>query len=636
MKYRPEIDGLRAVAVIPVVLSHAGIPGLPAGFLGVDVFFVISGFLITSILLAEFESGRFSMLSFYDRRARRILPPLAVMLLLGLPVAWMVMLPSQLKDLGQSIVATLCFAANVYFWLTQDYWSQAAEITPFIHLWSLGVEEQFYVVFPIVLGLLHRRPRVLFATLAVLALASLALMLAARSKGYGAAAFYLLPFRSWELLAGALSALAARRRGERAGDRPAVTAASLALIIASYAMLRPSSHPLLLYVPVVLATSFILVLCRSGSSAGALLAVPFLTWIGKVSYSLYLFHQPVLAFARLRFGLDLSPLVVAASLVAIGVLSALSYFMVEVPFRRRDTVSRSAFVASLVAGAIVLGAFGWSARRTNGFWESKIAGMSPAGRDALAKLQDAVQERTTVWKRFLDVGSKDFDDSGCGRVLFVGDSLSEDLFIVASLAGCSSPALQFRRIALDNECIESQAPGRTGVNDRPCADEMRRFLESSLLLHSDCIVIAAAWLETARSLTNLLDLPELDGKCVLIYEPHGFTNVKSLIAYMDREAIRPDSESFRAYAFVTRHHRTEQSNAILEEIASERGLAIYRGFDCFCDRIAGTCQLFDGAGHPLIIDQAHLSVRGAQRMGASLCDAIRNAMTKRREMPSRE
>lgn len=341
---------------------------------------------------------------------------------------------------------------------------------------------------------------------------------------------------------------------------------------------------------------------------------------------MYLFHQPVLAFARLRFGLELSPVAIAVCLFVIGLLSALSYRLVEVPFRNRGVVSARSLVASMLIVALLLGAVGIASRRTNGFWEAKVAQMSPAGRDALAALHAAAAERAALWKQLLERADRDFDAGHRGRVLFVGDSLSEDLFVAASLAGCGDPSLQFRRIPLDNECIESQSSGRTGVDGVPCSEEMRRFRSSAVLRDSDCVVIAAAWLETAASLPNLLDLPEFHGKFVLLYETHGFADVRSLIAYMDRESISPASEQFRHYAFVSRHHRTLGSNVVLGRIASERGLSSYRGYDCFCDGSSESCTLFDEMGTPFIIDQAHLSIAGAKRTGPALCDAIRAVM----------
>lgn len=146
--YRPEIDGLRAVAVIPVILFHAGMTVFSGGYVGVDVFFVVSGYLITAILISELERGDFSIARFYERRARRILPALFFVILCCIPFAWMWMLPAELKDFSQSIVAVVFFASNILFWREEDYFAPAAELKPLLHTWSLAVEEQYYLLFP--------------------------------------------------------------------------------------------------------------------------------------------------------------------------------------------------------------------------------------------------------------------------------------------------------------------------------------------------------------------------------------------------------------------------------------------------------------------------------------------------------
>jgi len=626
MKYRPEIDGLRAVAVLPVVIAHAGVPGLPGGFLGVDVFFVISGFLITSILLSDLRQGAFSWAAFYERRARRILPPLGIMLVLAIPAAWALMTPSQLQDFGQSILATIAFAANIYFWITKDYWAEAAEVTPLIHLWSLGIEEQFYLLFPPLLALTHRRPRALAVILGVILTGSFVAMVLARTEGNTAGAFYLLPYRAWELVAGALTAVVPVRRH---ADRPDPWRWTWLLpigLVGSYVAFSPSSNPMLLYGVPVLATSLMLLWCGQETAVGRLLSQPALTWIGKLSYSLYLFHQPVLAFTRLRFGADLTPLQIIAALIATGLLAWASYRLIEQPSRRAASMSLRTLGCWIAIVGCLLAAFGWSARRTDGFREAKIAQMTPAGRRSLEALGEAVSKRRIVWQQLLADAGKDFSPGEGGRVLFVGDSLSEDLFVAASLTQPDGLALQFRRIALDNECIASQLPGRTGVDGVPCDTEMTRFRTSNLLKDCDCVVIAAAWLETANALPRFLDLPEVCGKKVLVFEPHGFTDMRSLIMFMDREGLAPESSRFRQYVFFSRHDRTERSNAVLRRTMSQRSLPGYRGFDCFCSRDEGACDVFDDDGQPLIIDQSHLSIRGAERMGPSLYRAIRDAM----------
>ena len=193
MQYRREIDGLRAIAVLPVILFHAGFETFGGGFVGVDVFFVISGYLITTIILGELEQGKFSIVNFYERRARRILPALFLVMLVCIPFAWLWLLPSDMKDFAQSLVAVSVFASNILFWRESGYFDTAAELKPLLHTWSLAVEEQFYVLFPLLLMLFWKLgKRWILVTLGLAFIASLALaQWAAYAKP--AAAFYLLP-----------------------------------------------------------------------------------------------------------------------------------------------------------------------------------------------------------------------------------------------------------------------------------------------------------------------------------------------------------------------------------------------------------------------------------------------------------
>ena len=156
MKYRAEIDGLRAIAVVPVILFHAGFEQFSGGFVGVDVFFVISGYLITTIILSEKESGTFSLINFYERRARRILPALFLVMFVSLPFAWIWLMPSDMKDFSQSLVAVSTFSSNILFWRETGYWGTTNELKPLLHTWSIAVEEQYYIFFPIFLMLMWR------------------------------------------------------------------------------------------------------------------------------------------------------------------------------------------------------------------------------------------------------------------------------------------------------------------------------------------------------------------------------------------------------------------------------------------------------------------------------------------------
>lgn len=201
MKYRPEVDGLRAVAVIPVILFHAGFEHFNGGFIGVDIFFVISGYLITTIILSEHDRGKFSLVNFYERRARRILPPLFVVMLFCLPFAWMWLLPSDMRDFSRSLVSVSTYSSNILFWRETGYWGAANELKPLLHTWSLAVEEQYYLFFPLFLILMWRFRKNWMLTFTTLALISLII------SQWGAyhrpsANFFLLPSRVWEIAIG--------------------------------------------------------------------------------------------------------------------------------------------------------------------------------------------------------------------------------------------------------------------------------------------------------------------------------------------------------------------------------------------------------------------------------------------------
>jgi len=206
MKYRKEIDGLRAIAVLPVMFFHAGFNIFSGGFIGVDVFFVISGYLITTIILSDQENGNFSLVNFYERRIRRILPALFLVTLITIPFAWNLLPPDELKDYYQSVAAVSLFSSNILFWLESGYFDTLAELKPLLHTWSLAVEEQYYLVFPLLIVLTWRLgKRYILPMLGLIALLSL-LLAQWGSESNPSAAFYLLPTRFWELMIGSIAA----------------------------------------------------------------------------------------------------------------------------------------------------------------------------------------------------------------------------------------------------------------------------------------------------------------------------------------------------------------------------------------------------------------------------------------------
>ena len=361
LAYRPEIDGLRAVAVLPVLLFHAGLDAFSGGFVGVDVFFVLSGYLITSIIVSEMQAGTYTLVGFYERRARRILPALFAVMACCIVPAWVLMAPHQLKDFSQSVVAVSTFASNVLFWLQSGYFEPAAELKPLLHTWSLAVEEQYYLVFPLMLmALRYVGWRAWKPVLTVLAFASLALAQWSASR-YPESNFYLLHTRAWELLGGALMALQGPRLATVAGRlAPAGAWLGLALVLAAIVFFdRTTPFPSLWTVVPVGGTMLLVTLAETGSGVGRVLASRPLVALGLVSYSLYLWHQPLLAFLRIRQG---DPQLGAASIAGFMVLSlllaAVSYRWVERPFRSRARVPRWSIFTLSAAGILMFGMLG--------------------------------------------------------------------------------------------------------------------------------------------------------------------------------------------------------------------------------------------------------------------------------------
>ena len=354
--YRPEIDGLRAIAVIPVIFFHAGFSLFSGGFIGVDIFFVISGYLITSLILGELDAGTFTFTSFYERRARRILPALFLVILVCIPFAWMWMTPLELKGFASSVVSVVVFASNIIFWRQSGYFDTATELKPLLHTWSLAVEEQFYIIFPIALLLIWRSgKRASVLSIAAFAIASLVLCEYA-SRNYPHFNFYWAMTRAWELMAGALCAFINIKPHQTRDN--ALSALGLSVVVGSIfwfdsSIRFPSFYGLL---PVAGACLIIAFARRQTFTAWLLSAKPFVA-VGLISYSTYLWHQPLFAFFRLYS--DVAP-TVDKFLVFIGLSLALgwvSWRYVEIPFRRKGVEASAREKRLFVAFTGIVGFF---------------------------------------------------------------------------------------------------------------------------------------------------------------------------------------------------------------------------------------------------------------------------------------
>lgn len=349
--------------MVPVILFHGGFDVFSGGFVGVDVFFVISGYLITTILLKDIEQGKLSIVNFYERRARRILPALFLVMFACLPFAWLWLFPSDMKDFAESLVAVSAFTSNILFWRESGYFDTVAELKPLLHTWSLAVEEQYYVLFPLFLMITGKlRLRWVLAMLVVVAFVSLALAHWG-SIAKPAAAFYLLPTRGWELLIGAFVAfyLSSNNRVpvSRTVQELGGLIGLLLLLYGIFAFDKTTPFPSLYTIVPTFGTALIIIYASQNSFVGRFLGLQVLVGVGLISYSAYLWHQPLFAFARLRSLSEPSQAVFSMLAASSLVLAYFSWKFVEAPFRKECLINRrvvflSAAVCSLLFIAIGL------------------------------------------------------------------------------------------------------------------------------------------------------------------------------------------------------------------------------------------------------------------------------------------
>jgi peptidoglycan/LPS O-acetylase OafA/YrhL len=461
LKYRAEIDGLRALAVVPVIMFHAGFELFSGGFVGVDVFFVISGYLITTILIEDIENKRFNIVNFYERRARRILPALLLVMLVCIPLAWIWMYASQMKDFSQSLVAVSLFASNVLFWRETGYFDTAAEEKPLLHTWSLAVEEQYYIIFPIFLILAWRfgKNRVFWIIVVMAAVSLLLSEWGWRNKA--TANFYLAPTRAWELFAGSITAFVVQKQGVQRNNVLAVVGLA-AIIFSIFFYDKTTPFPSLYALAPVLGTVFLVLYADKETFAAKLLSTKGFVGIGLISYSAYLWHQPLFAFARIISEKQPTTFIMIALTVTSIILAFLSWRFVEKPFRRSHIVTRSQIFYATVMGM--------------GFFISiGLIGYYKDGFTLNSSINSVVDTSTLT---HTDVPIYVIGDSHAGHLISGLESLNRGAVVNMSSSGC----IPFRNVDRYDLRFEVGA----------CAQAMNAYLDTLKNVDEPSIVILSS------------------------------------------------------------------------------------------------------------------------------------------------
>ena len=609
--YRPDIDGLRAVAVLTVFAFHAGIAKVPGGFVGVDVFFVISGYLISSIIMRDLAAGRFSLARFYERRVRRILPALYFVLAACTVVGWWLLLPSRMEHFGVSMLAAALSVSNILFWSQSSYFDDALKTAPLLHTWSLGVEEQFYVVWPLLLMGLTRLGGKLAWAIGAVVVASLALAVHG-VVATPSAAFFLLHTRAWELALGGLLACPGVRLPPGRPFREVAAAAGLALILVPcFAYTAATPFPGWAAVPPCVGAACIILAGRDGGASltGRLLALSPVVLVGKVSYSLYLWHWPLIVLKAV-LGFSFSTIGTIDKLAVIGlglVLAWLTWWFIEQPFRDgRVLATRRAAFGFALGGAALAGVAGGLIALSSG-----VPGRFSPAVVATAAFLAPPAATGTANPCFIDLGgaAAPLDPAACLRldpvrpnVLLFGDSHANHL---TGALQAALPDIHFL-VATGSGC-RPMIDGGTPPTALRCA-EMKAALFDTFLPNTrlDGVILAAAWkVDDPERLGRTLDALARMGHRVTVIGPIPMYQgaLPELLA-LGMLRGQPD------YAARRRVVAQEAIDSALRDALMPRPVRYISLHATLCHD--GRCLERADDGAPLQFDYGHLTIEGAR------------------------
>jgi peptidoglycan/LPS O-acetylase OafA/YrhL len=622
---------MRAIAVISVMVYHlkitmGGTTLLAGGFLGVDLFFVLSGFLITGILADEYSrTSRISITQFYWRRARRILPPMLIVMVCSLPVAWILLLPSELERFALSQLSALAFISNgFWFFELSEYGAQSGLLQPFLHTWSLAIEEQFYLVFPPLLFLLFRLLsfRTVFYVLVVLTILSL-IAAQALTNVHSSLSFYFPTSRAWELLAGSLLAFLGRMAPD-AGRTPLLTRIvpplSLAVLIWSFFhyQLVGMQHPGVETIPVILATCGLIWFAAPGDVVTRVLSLGPVVYVGKLSYSLYLWHFPIFAFGRLiKVGAP-TALDMAVWVILTFACSILGYYIVEKPFRFRLSPKpfATAVAAALAPVILFYGAVHYEIGLGNRMQALEaLYGENEIDNTALAKQSWSLlngltdDEEIESWNalRPSEYGKNDlwFERDDSEKVLILGDSLSKDLYNAFTLNGKRFPDMEFARFNLHRKSLKQNLTDLLDSPNYEAADTIiiapRYYREYRWMLET---IIAAVEAPDKRLLIagnpTEFDVggaqPIFDWYLMKTKDPKNMTDLNKLAPKFRRDKVMARNESVR-------------------EIAAEHDIPYLSRADLMCIPGSGECTVVTKDGLKVMYDDVHWTLHGAALFG---------------------
>jgi peptidoglycan/LPS O-acetylase OafA/YrhL len=546
-KYRPEIDGLRAIAILPVIFYHAGFHLFSGGYVGVDIFFVISGYLISSIILSEIETGKFSLLNFYQRRARRILPALFCVILISIPFAWFILLPADLELFGNSAFSALTFWSNYIFYFEIDYFETSSKLKPLLHTWSLSIEEQFYIIYPLLLIFFFKFGKKTFITfLIVSGIFSLILSQWAGNLKFTYPYFekellffnqssltnFFLPIgRIWELIIGILIAFYIKKNGQPNKFNEVLTLIGLLLIIYSVFTFTPeTNYPSFNTLIPTIGTGLLILYMNSKTVTYKIFSQKSLVFIGLISYSAYLYHYPIFTFIEYSNNLNANLILKIILIFFTFFISYISWKYIEKPFRNKKIISKKHFFYTLltlyllVSFLVVLNFYskGFKSRFDEDFKNFSIN----------FNVKE-LEKETSEYKNNLRLDNQ-FDINNKKKILIIGNSVAIDLLMSFEQNKDLFTYYEFKEYYFKPENLL-----KNSYKDQL---EINKLINNKLFINADVLMISSLYneYETSFSNNNIINLLDkfakkhnkllvITGNNPVFYDDSGISPVLSML-----------------------------------------------------------------------------------------------------------
>jgi len=626
--YRPEIDGLRAIAVGAVILYHAQISILghqtfTGGFIGVDIFFVISGYLITSIILKELiTTGSFVFKYFYERRIRRILPALLFVILVSLPFAWMYLLPSLFIDYSKSILYALGFNSNIYFWHSgQIYGAITGLLKPFLHTWSLSVEEQFYILFPIVLLITFKYFRKYLIHILILGFFTSLGLADWGSRNHQSINFYVLPTRVWELLAGSILAYFEVTKGHRSQNQILnFTLPFIGLVLIGHSILFFSDemfHPSFFTLSPIIGVCLIIWFSNKEEIITKILSTKLFVGVGLISYSLYLLHYPIFAFARINEFTQGSLFNKLLIVIIIVILSIFSFYFIELPARNKKNKFK-VIISFILFSISILVIVNISIIMKGGY----------ADRFYISKNYELSKKNYLAEDINFEISYNYDNYDNKKNVLIVGNSHAEDILEILSKTNLTnkiyfnltSPKIRNEEYNFQIEILHKFLTKKNTIIKGGYKSDFSNHLKKQYD-KSNLIIISTRYEDADLNiLDDLIKVLKNDNKKIILFDNALEQTVQTVFSFNRLDYYIYKNKKFPTKSILEKIEKNmfldlkylKEVNKKIELIAKKNNVFLIKREKIFCNFDLKRCPSITKEGYKIYYDYAHLTDKGAE------------------------